>query len=163
MLKSAVMLLPSLGKSMMVIQVICVYRRRINELIHHLRANYCTQTHEKTQYAHYIQPMCRLGYSLSDHLTQLVDIFKQHVVVSHGPSGNGDSSLLTLSPGKSVKKHRGMYLWMKSAAAALFRSALNCKLNICAENRDLAIRRLTGDISRTNDYSQECQWQKPAN
>lgn len=49
------------------------------------------------------QSVSVLGYSLPDHLTQLIYIFKQHVVVSHGPAGIGDSSLLALSPGKSVK------------------------------------------------------------
>lgn len=40
-----------------------------------------------------------LGYSLPDHLTQLIHILKQHVVVSHGPTETG-----SLSPGKSVRK-----------------------------------------------------------
>lgn len=97
MLKSGVMLLPSLGKPMTVIYLNRVHlTSTILDLL--LHTDMMNRHNMRIK-----QLVSVLGYSLPDHLTQLIHILKQHVVVSHGPKGIGDSSLLTLSPGKSVK------------------------------------------------------------
>lgn len=137
MLKGEVMLLTSPRKSTIVTEVNRVYRRNVDQLIQHLWAGYCT--HEKTQYAHWtLRCISVWGYSLPDHLTQLIHIFKQHIVVSHGPTGTGDSILLISG---EIRPNLGLYLWMKSAAAALFRSALRSEINIRWRSRRFSIHR----------------------
>lgn len=96
-----------------------------------------------------------LGYSLPDHLTQLIHIFKQHIVVSHGPTGIGDSSLLTLSPGKSVKTCDVSVNEIGGCSFVWFYVEIQSQYSL--KIMTLLFTVLTADISRSNDYSQESQ------